>query len=116
MSEPIIATLIPRKSGGKNYYTYSVKFAGELIVNGSINPEHDACRALLTKGITGTLLLQDCGNGKGRTRIDIERGALWCISEGQHGFRLARWKAYPCQDSPETGESLEPGADTSEAA
>lgn len=114
MPEPIIATLIPRKSGGKNYYTYSVEFAGELIVNGSTNPEHDACRALVAKGITGTLLLQDCGSGKGRTRIDIERGALWAISETQKGFRRCRWT--PWQGDSQTGESLEPSGDTSEAA
>jgi hypothetical protein len=114
MPEPIIATLIPRKSGGKNYYTYSVEFAGELIVEGSTNPEHDACRALLAKGFTGTLLLQDCSSGKGRTRIDIERGASWAVSEDQKGFRLRKWS--PWQGDSLAAEANEPSADTPEAA
>ena len=84
MSPPLVATLIPRKSGGKNYYTYSVEFAGELIVEGSNNPEHDACRALLANGITGTLLLLDCATGKERSRIDIELGSRWVVSEDSH--------------------------------
>ena len=116
MSGPIVATLIPRQSGGKNYYTYSVEFAGDLIVKRSTNPEHDACRALLARGVTGPLLLLDCATGKERSRIDIERGALWLVSEGQHGFRLTRWKPFPCQDSSGTGESLDPSAGTLEAA
>jgi hypothetical protein len=111
-----VATLIPRKSGGKHYYTYSVGFAGELIVEGSSNPEHDACRAMLARGITGTLLLLDCDTGKERSRIDIERGALWFVSEDQRGFRVKRWAPYPRPESPRTGESLEPTGDTSEAA
>jgi hypothetical protein len=112
----VVARLIPRQSGGKHYYTYSVEFAGELIVEGSSNPEHDACRAVLARGITGTLLLLDCNTGKERSRIDIERGFLWTVAEDQRGFRLKRWAPYPRPESPRTGESLEPTGDTSEAA
>jgi hypothetical protein len=117
MSEPIIATLIPRKPGGKHYYTYSVEIAGELIVKGSTNPEHDACRVLLSRGFTGTLLLQSCDTGKARTSIDIERGAAWRIGEeDRDGLRL-RWIAPANPDSsPGTDESLEPGTATPEAA
>jgi hypothetical protein len=115
VSEPLVATLIPRNSGGKHYYTYSVEFAGELIIQGSSNPEHDACRALLA-GITGTLLLLDCNTGKERSRIDIERGALWLVSEDQRGFRLKRWAPYPRPESPRTVELSDPSSDISEAA
>jgi hypothetical protein len=116
MSEPIVATIIPRRSGGKHYYTYSVEFAGELIVKGSITPEHDACRALLAKGFTETLLLNDCNTGKERSRIDIELGALWVVSEYQRGFRLRRWEPYSRGDSSRTAVGSDPSADTSEAA
>jgi hypothetical protein len=116
VSEPLIATLLPRQSGGKHYYTYSVEFAGELIVEGSNNPEHDACRALLANGITGPLLLLDCATGKERSRIDIERGALWLVSEEQRGFRVRRWAPTDAEDSPRTGESLEGNAAAPEAA
>ena len=116
MSAPVVATLLPRQSGGKHYYTYSVEYQGEVIVSGSNNPEHDACRALLTKGVTGTLLLLDCATGKERCSIDIERGALWLVSEDQRGFRLRRWTPYPCRGESETGDAPELGADTSEAA
>jgi hypothetical protein len=116
MSSPLVATLIPRKSGGKHYYTYSMEFAGELIVEGSNNPEHDACRAMLAKGLTGTLLILDCATGRERSRIDIERGSLWLVSEDQRGFRFRRWTAYVREGSSGTGEGLEPTADTLEAA
>jgi hypothetical protein len=116
MSPPLIATLIPRKSGGKHYYTYSVQFSGEVIVQDSNNPEHDACRALLAKGLTGTLLILDCATDRERSRIDIERGSFWLVSEDQRGFRFRRWTAYVREGSPTTAEGFHPSNDTSEAA
>jgi len=112
VSEPLIATLLPRQSGGKHYYTYSVEYQGEVIVAGSNNPEHDACRALLTKGTTGTLLLLDCATGKERSRIDIERGALWLVSEEQRGFRVRRWAPTDAEDAPRAAEAREPSGET----
>ena len=116
MTAPIVATLLPRQSGGKHYYTYSVEYQGEVIVSGSNNPEHDACRALLARGVTGALLLLDCATGKERSSIDIERGAIWLVSEGQRGFQLKRWSPYPHPESPRTGEGSDPIAATPEAA
>jgi hypothetical protein len=112
-----VARLIPRQSGGKHYYTYSVEFAGELIVQGSNNPEHDACRALLARGFAGTLLILGCATGRERRRIDIERGALWTVSEEQRGFRLRRWEA-PINAGVEarTVERSDPSSDASKAA
>jgi hypothetical protein len=116
MAAPLAAILIPRQSGGRNYYTYSVGFAGEIIVEGSTNPEHDACRAMKARGFTGTLLLCDCNTGKERSRIDIERGAKWYMAEDQRGFRLRAWTPYPGKVLAGTGETSEPRKDTSEAA
>jgi hypothetical protein len=53
---------------------YSVLFDGKLLVERSRDPECDAARALLAKGITGRLTLCDGKTGRPRTIIDIKRG------------------------------------------
>jgi hypothetical protein len=51
-----------------------------------------------------------------RSRIDIERGSFWLVSEDQRGFRFRRWTAYVREGSPTTAEGFHPSNDTSEAA
>ena len=63
-------------------YRYSVIFRGELLVHRSRDPECDAARALVAKGITGKLTMLDGKTGKPRTVIDIERAARLTVEEG----------------------------------
>jgi hypothetical protein len=52
-----------------------VIFPGKLLVERSRDPECDAARALVAKGITGKLTMLDGETGKPRTIIDIEKAA-----------------------------------------
>ena len=82
-------------SGRDNYYLYDVVFRGETIVSGSRIPEFDACRVLLARGLTGTLVLTDAVTGKNRLSLDIQRGAKLTVREDQNRTpRLAKWKQF----------------------
>ena len=55
----------------------------KLLVDRSRDPECDAARALVAKGITGKLTMLDGKSGKPRTIIDIEKAArLTCEETG----------------------------------
>jgi hypothetical protein len=85
-------------------YRYSVIFEGKLLVERSSNPECDAARALLAKGITGKLALLDGKTGKPRIVIDIEQLAQLCVKEGP--LRFAPYGSRPDRS---------PAAETDEA-
>jgi hypothetical protein len=72
------ARLHPKWAGG---YRYSVMFDGKLLVERSRDPECDAARALLARGITGKLTLCDGKTGIPRTIIDIEKAARLTVEE-----------------------------------
>ena len=71
----------------KGSEVYSVIFRGELLVERSNDPECDAARALLAKGITGKLTMLDGKTGRPRTVIDVERAALLCAKAGLRPLR-----------------------------
>ena len=99
------ARLHPKWVGGRDGYRYSVLFDGKLLVDRSRDPECDAARALLAKGITGKLTLCDGKTGVPRTVIDIEKAArLTASEESRDGFRFRRWNGNPdnSSHSPET--------------
>ena len=54
---------------------YDVHFDGETVVKGSRDPETDLARALLAKGITGTVMVMDANTGQHRTTVNIEAAA-----------------------------------------
>jgi hypothetical protein len=66
---------------------YSVLFHGELIVDRSTEPELDAARALVARGITGKLTMLDGKTGRPRTIINIEQAAKLTVKEGPLRFR-----------------------------
>jgi hypothetical protein len=92
---------IKPKKGGE---VYSVIFRGKLLVERSKEPEFDAARALLAKGITGKLTLLDGKTGKPRIVIDIEPLAQLCVKEGPLRFA-------PHESRPDRS----PAAETDEA-
>ena len=84
-----MARLHPHWVGGEAGYVYSVIYDGKLLVERSRDPECDAARALLAKGITGKLTLLDGKTGKSRTVIDIEKaGKLRVAEESNNGLRF----------------------------
>lgn len=74
-------------------YRYSVIFEGKLLVERSRDPECDAARALLARGITGKLTMLDGKTGNPRTIINIERAARLCVKEGP--LRFAPYESRP---------------------
>jgi hypothetical protein len=97
------ARLHPRWVGARDGYRYSVLFKGKLLVDRSRDPECDAARSLLTKGITGKLTLLDGKTGKPRTVIDIEKAARLTVEEtgSVPGFRKYRERGGSEGYSPE---------------
>ena len=83
---------------------WHVEFDGELIVKDSNDPECDAARALLSRGITGTLVLLDPRSGKPRLYLNIEKAAGLRVKEGP--LRLA-----PKESRPERAPTAETGSD-----
>ena len=71
-------------------YRYSVIFRGELLVDRSRDPECDAARALVAKGITGRLTMLDGKRGRPRTVIDIDRAAQALREGGTSPVRTKR--------------------------
>ena len=51
----LIAKPAKQGKGRKYYYHYDVVYEGEVIVSNAWEPCFEACRALLAKGITGSL-------------------------------------------------------------
>ena len=86
------ARVHPHCVGGRDGYRYSVLFDGKLLVDRSRDPECDAARALLAKGITGKLTLLDGKTGIPRTVIDIEKAATKTVEEGPGPPRLRNYR------------------------
>lgn len=89
----IRVTLHPTWVGGARYgYVYDVTLDGEVIVSRSHDPEYDAARALLARGLTGRFETIDSKTGKPRMRFDIEKAAGLCVvEEDGRRPRLRRW-------------------------
>jgi hypothetical protein len=83
------------------YGRYRVKLAdGSVLLEATRDPEHDSCRALMARGITGALDI--CGSdGVRRARIhSIEAAARFSIFESSAGgMQLGRWKVPPDWDA-----------------
>ena len=105
MTDWLKARLHPIWTGGRDGYRYSVLYDGKLLVERSRDPETDAARALLAKGITGKITMLDGKTGKPRTIIDIERAAKLCtVERSRDGLRFDKVELTPrgAPSSPET--------------
>ena len=98
------ARLHPIWVGGRDGYRYSVLYDGKLLVDRSRDPECNAARALLAKGITGKLTMLDGKTGKPRSIIDVEKAARLTVSEeNRDGLRFRPYRhADNSPHSPET--------------
>ena len=90
-------------------YVYSVICEGQLLVERSRDPECDAARALLAKGITGKLTMLDGKTGIPRTIIDIEKAAGLTVKEGPSGPRFHKAQE-ACANSPYSPEDEQEAA------
>ena len=100
------ARLHPHWVGGRAGYLYSVIHDGKLLVERSRDPEFDAARALVAKGVTGKLTMLDGKTGVPRTIIDIEGAAkLRVVEESVNGLRFRKVTPAGEDYSPETAIS-----------
>jgi hypothetical protein len=100
----LTARLHPLKTK-KGAEVYSVIFHGEVLVERSRDPECDAARSLLAKGIIGCLTMLDGKTGKPRTIIDIEKAAkLRTVETGN----APRFRNEICAEGSQTAETDEP--------
>jgi hypothetical protein len=75
---------------------YRVMHAGQVLLARSRCPLLDACRELLTQGLTGRLELWRPGNPSFDAAVDIQVGAQWTILETEtESLRLVRWTPSP---------------------
>jgi hypothetical protein len=106
-SSRLTATLIPPvpRTGGRYAGVYAVEFNGERIVDRSRDPECDAARALLTRGITGKIKIIDAGTGKHRSIVNIEKASRLCVREGAHAPYFRVWRLSERSPAAEDGEA-----------
>jgi hypothetical protein len=111
--------LYPTFAGGKAGYLYNVTLDGDLIVERSRDPETDAARALIARGITGTGGMVEMRDGKTnrvRSVINVERAAkLRCAEENRDGLRFRKYRENPdsegySPEEPEVAPTLPPDA------
>ena len=84
---------------------YRVTYLGETLVESARDPEFEACRALLAKGVTGTMVTYSHGSSVPRLRVDIEKGAkLATIDNANDGPRFGRYRPHPNGGKGDDGE------------
>ena len=101
----LVARLHPpiRKTGVRFTGRYDVTFDGETVVEGSRDPETDLTRALLARGITGTVMVLDANTSRHRTTVNIEAAAKLRTEEGPYGPRIVSLRE-TAVERPYTGE------------
>lgn len=81
---------------GDHGQRYSVHHGDIVLVQSTRDPEFDACRALLAKGLTGRLEIWRHGTTFPAMRLDIAMGAGLTVEESDRiGPRFARWRPFP---------------------
>ena len=84
---------------------YRVTYLGATLIESARDPEYEACRALLARGITGTLVTYSPGSSVPRMRVDIEKGAkLTIVENAKDGPRTARYRPHPSSAREEDAE------------
>jgi hypothetical protein len=75
-------TIEPTSIRGERGQYYRVYFEGAVLIEDTWNPEFEACRALVARGITGRLETWRAGKSHpGMIVPDIEEGARWTVVE-----------------------------------
>ena len=98
---------------------FTVQLGGEVLLTSARDPEHEACRELLARGIRGRL--ETFVGGKHSMTFDIETAAASSVSDGAASpLRLMKWRPFddraPATSvssravEPRTAKSFEPAA------
>jgi hypothetical protein len=75
---------------------YRVTYLGKTLIESARDPEFEVCRAMLAKGVTGTLVTYSPGSSVPRMRVDIAKGAqLMTIDNATGGPRIGRYRPHP---------------------
>ena len=91
-----IRIYIEPASLGERGQRYRVIHDGVTLIESSRNPEFDACRALLARGITGLLESWHKDVPFAALYVDIEKGARLTVQESEHiGPRFVAWSPTP---------------------
>lgn len=106
----------PPKQGRRHTYWYSVRLNGQLLVEHSSDPETELARALLARGIKGTVTVLDGRTGKPRSRVNIERAARLRTVEGDRDGLHFRKHGETTPSASQTAEAASPEPALREAA
>ena len=79
----------PRNDG------YRVWHDSDVLIERSHDPEYDACRELLARGVTGTLITKWKGGACDAMHIDIEQGAKWTATGAKLRTFVVRRESAP---------------------
>ena len=111
-SAPMIHRIIiePTTIRGERGQYYRVHYEGAPLIDETWNPEFEACRVLLARGITGRLEVWRVGRDHPDMLVrDIAKAAKWTVVENEsHGPRFVRWKPLP-EDVSQNAVSCAPG-------
>lgn len=87
--------VLERVSIGARGSRYRLWHDGAALIESSRDPEFDACRALLARGIVGTLHTRHRGRQTVCLVLDIEKGAMARTNESERsGPRFGRWQPF----------------------
>jgi hypothetical protein len=75
-------------------HMWNTTFEGEPLTRLSRDPEHEACRALLARGVTGRVTFIQAKTGTPGLSMDIEKGARLTVREDGR-LRLVKYSPFP---------------------
>ena len=95
----------PTTIRGERGQYYRVHYRGAVLIDETWNPEFEACRALVARGVTGRLEVWRFGKAHPDMLVqDIAKAAEWTVVDNEsHGPRFARWRPLPERLSQDAG-------------
>ena len=80
---------------------YRVTYLGKVLIESARDPEYEACRVLLARGVRGMLAIFSRGSSVPRARVDIEEGAkLTTIDNASKGPKTVKYRPRPDHVEP----------------
>jgi hypothetical protein len=98
----------PTEIRGERGQRYRVYFQDAVLIEVTWNPEFEACRALVARGVTGRLDVWRAGKTHPHMIVpDIEEAARWTVVENaREGPVIKRWEPFPEHLQP---DAVSPG-------